>query len=332
MTSTCSKALEADLLRPMVREAGGVQALASRMQSVETLIEEAGGIRELKDLVADAHGLRLRLDEVGGLQGLNHLVSQVNRLRSEQRENTELLAIINGPNGLKAKALKYDMLQQAFAAIERGPINEQSYTSRPKPVMGTSQAQVVRTSPRNHATSTAAARSSAPASEGVAAMNPERARMLSAAPRARDPDRDLYEPPPPKRRPSTKTGSNDVPLGKPRAGRGSSIEQGYGSQKRRHEEELQLGIAKRPRIDVGRASELVQATLQGKPKGASSESTYGRLQPVSEDTPWQERFNNLLQRPPTAPTSGTASERAPSRESVFQEHLPTVKIERRERY
>ena len=204
-------------------------------------------------------------------------------------------------------------------------------------VKGLNQTQAARITTRNLAarTSNVVVHHSAPAPDGAGAtgMNPERARMLSAAPRGQDPHSDLYEPPRPKRSASTtKTGTNDVPLGKPRVGRDSSIDQGQGApQKRKPEEALQLGIAKRPRVDVGRASELVQATLQGKPKHTSSESTYGRLQPVSEDVSWQARFDDLLKRSRTASTAGSAPEQAPTVGAGLSGGVP-VKTERWERF
>ncbi|KAF2819552.1 hypothetical protein CC86DRAFT_412859 [Ophiobolus disseminans] len=326
------KASEAELLRPMVREAGSVQALASRTQSVASLIEEAGGIDELKELVTNAQLLRLSLDEVGGLQGLHNLVSQANRQHAEQQKLAELRASVDGPVGFRAKALKYDMLQQAFAAIQREPAAEQPRTGRTTPHTNVSQAQVprnisnLRTVQTNYA---AVANHNTLTPRGAAIMNPARAAMLSAAPRGRDPDRDLIEAPPPLKRPnSTKTGSNDVPLGKRRAGSA------------RYEDELQLGMSKRPRVDVSRASSLVQATLQGTPR--NTDPNYGRLKPIDEATPWQTRFDQLLEHPRTLPVDNTSTvapgvhpqwegrfrgrlERTPSADS------PTVKIEARRR-
>ncbi|KAF2848199.1 hypothetical protein T440DRAFT_172471 [Plenodomus tracheiphilus IPT5] len=78
-----------------------------------------------------------------------------------------------------------------------------------------------------------------------------------------DPDRDLYEAPPPgpKNTSWKKTGSNDIPLGKPRAPR-HAISQSHGQAtlKRRHDDGPPDN-RKRPRLNLGRASALVQASL-----------------------------------------------------------------------
>lgn len=298
----------------MVREAGGIQALASRMQSIEALFEEAGGIQELAELVAEAKTLRSSLNEVGGLQGLSHLTTENHLLRSDQQELVALQASVNGPDGLRAKALKFNTLQQAFATVQGNAVVGQAQAV-PKSVCkddpkaaskyapkaaskNQPQAQPVQAIQAQHAAVMANRITLTP--KGVAAMNPARAAMLSGSPLGHDPNRDLYEAPAPKQKPTTKTGSNDVPLGKRRAG-SMSMDQ----------DDLQLGIAKRPRVDIGRASELVQTTLQGRPK---TDPNYGRLEPVHE------QYNGFLQDKHMA-YSGDASAAAPGISSQWDGRL-----------
>jgi hypothetical protein len=233
-----AKALEVDALRPLIREAGGLQALALQAQTMRSLMEQAGGLNELIEMVMDAHMLQLRVADVGGLQGLDNLVSQVNILRFEQREFNELKAIIDGPNGLRVKASKYDILQQALTAVEKASTN--SHTQVDHSNAGYNSMQTTR--------STAQAHRNSILSGASAAIHPARALLLSATPDARDPDRDLYEP---QSLGTTvqNTGSNQIPLGLSR------------SSKRKYEDELKASVAKRPRVDIGRASALLQATL-----------------------------------------------------------------------
>jgi hypothetical protein len=237
-----AKALELDALRPLLRDAGGMQALTLQIQSIRPLVEQAGGLDKLKAMIMDAQMLRLEVAKVGGLQGLDNLVSQVNILRFEQREFNELKAHIDGPNGLRAKALKYDILQQAFTAIERAPTTNHTQVGHLS--TGYSSTKIAR--------SIAQARQSSPSSEASAGMHPAEALLLSAKSRARNPDRDLYEPQAFGNNTTAQhLGSNHVQIGSSRAG------------KRKIEDEPKISVEKRLRVDVGRASALVQAPLVG---------------------------------------------------------------------
>jgi hypothetical protein len=96
-------------------------------------------------------------------------------------------------------------------------------------------------------------------------INPARAQLLISAPDRFDPDRHLYEPraEPPARNLSTKVDNvNNLPLGLRRTDRPSE-ELNYADppKKRKHEVDTQMFAAKRPRLDIGRASVLVQGTL-----------------------------------------------------------------------
>jgi hypothetical protein len=274
---------------------------------------------------------------------VSHLVSQANRQRSEQHDHAKLKASIDGSDGMRAKALKYDMFQQAFAAIERGPTAEQAQANRFGSLTeNTTAAGPPRRDSASVNTTTAVIKSTAPVHGstpsvgGAPVMNPARARLLSAASSDRDPDRDLYEAPPPPRQPSAKTGSNDVPLGKSRPGWGSSIEHGSsggGPKRLRHEDEPQPHPAKRPRIDVGRASALVQSSLQGTATSAPNRPANPQpLRPPTVNHEWQARFRQLLRRQPPAPTAGTFPAdarllRETSTDSTHPQYLSTVKTE-----
>jgi hypothetical protein len=262
-----AKALEADALRPIVRDAGGPQALVSHTQSVQELLERVGGLEELKDMVLDAQMLRLRVDDVGGLDGLDNLIIRSNLLRSERREHSELKAQVSGKDGLRDKARKYDELQQAFAAVERGNAVAHTPIECVGPVAQRSVKHPVKTVSTISHVSKSITQAPRDASSGVVVnMNPDRARLLTSTPPRSDPNRDLYEPQPLVRNSSRKTGSNDIPLGRPRESKSST---GQGPQnvatgmKRKHEQGPQNIGAKRPRVDIGCASALLQASLAG---------------------------------------------------------------------
>jgi hypothetical protein len=266
-----AKALEADVLRPIVRDAGGPQALVSQTQSVQELLERVGGMQELNEMVLDAQMLRLRVDDVGGLHGLENLTRRSDLLDSEQQEHSELKAQVLGKDGLRDKARKYDELQQAFAAIDRGNVrgNVVARTSIEYAGPRAQRSVIHPTRPVSTRTHVSKSITQAPrnASSGVAVgMNPDRARLLTSTPPRSDPNRDLYEPAPLVRDSPRKTGSNDIPLGRPRDGKPSS---GQGPQnvatgtKRKYEQNPQGVGAKRPRVDVGRASAVLQASLAG---------------------------------------------------------------------
>lgn len=246
-----AKALKLDAVRPIIRGAGGLQLMMTQAQSISSLIEDAGGLEELRALVADAHMLRFRVHEVGGLAGIDDLISQVNVLQSSHQELVELKAQLDKPDGLRAKVQKYSKLQQAFYAIETGATFDSTQMSQNDAY------------PLTHGTknSLATDKKIQPAPTSTMGMNPARAQLLTKAP-TRDPNRDLYEPKPPVTNPHNKTGSNDVPLGQPRGGKRSEDMGSKAFEKRRHDgEERVPSVAKRPRVDLGRASALVQATL-----------------------------------------------------------------------
>jgi hypothetical protein len=245
-----AKALEADVLRPIVRESGGLQALMSLVQSVQSLVQQAGGLRELEELVSDAQLLRASVSKVGGLEGLGNLVNQVNVLRSKEQECLDLRDKMNDLDAFARKAAKYDKLMQAFTEIQNTPIN-------------VAQARPDRTEV-----------SMAPVA--LPAINPARASRITSTPLQEDPDRDLYEAPP-LCKSYKKTGSNDIPLGRSRG-------PDWGRLKRKLSDAPPADVAKRPRVDIGRASVLVQTSLAG-PPGMNRE--------------WLARFNRLTEKTPS---------------------------------
>jgi hypothetical protein len=260
-----AKAIEAEVLRPIVRDAGGPQALVAQTQSLQKLLERVGGMQKLNEMVLDGQLLRIRVDEVGGVDGLDNFIGRSHLLDIEQQDHSELRAQVLGKHGLRNKARKYDELQKAFAAVEGGSVDERSPDDAPggiqrsqrnlaKPRWTKSHAsKPITQAPRNDLSSVVAVK-----------MNPARARLLTSTPPRGDPNRDLYEPKPPARDSSRKTGSNDIPLGRPRNGK-LPAEQGLTNaatgMKRKHEQEPQNIGAKRPRVDIGRASALLQASL-----------------------------------------------------------------------
>ncbi|UPX09652.1 uncharacterized protein EKO05_0000337 [Ascochyta rabiei] len=240
-----AKALEADVLRPLIREAGGLQALISQMHATKTLIDKAGGLRELEKFVSDLRTIRDTLDELKGSQGLGGLVSEVRALLAHKQQHVELKSRVDGPNGLRTKAARYEKLIQAVTDVQN---DTQPWKQNPT-------ASTV-SSVRASSSSTQPARSQqSPA--GPAAMNPARARLISATPLEADPDRDLYEPVPPVAEPLNKTGSNNTPLGV------SQVQPVASSStlKRKGVENTAPSVWKRARVDLDRASALVQASL-----------------------------------------------------------------------
>lgn len=214
-----AKALEADVLRPLVRETGGIQALISQTSTMRTIIDKAGGLRELELFVSDLRTIRDTLDELRGSRGLLGLPEEVRDLLESKQQLDGLASEVDGPNGLREKAAKYEKLTKAFA-------DEQNASTIRRPAISD------------------------------AAMNPARARMISATPLDTDPNRDLYEAPPPVAEPNNRTGSNNTPLG-------ALQDQPLAfTLKRKNPENPASSIpVKRLRVDVGRASTVLQASL-----------------------------------------------------------------------
>jgi hypothetical protein len=190
-----AKALKMDMLRPFLQEAGGLQALVLQFHTMRTLIDKAGGLGELEQFVSDLGSIRDTLDKIRGTQGLDGLALEVKDLLMSHQEHAELRSQVDGPNGLRAKAVRYEKLRQAFAEI---PTNTTTHTIHNAPPL-----TYVR--PIEQIESTAVPSS----------MNPARARLISATPLEVDPDRDLYEAAPLVSVPCKKTGSNNTPFGLP---------------------------------------------------------------------------------------------------------------------
>ena len=116
-----------------------------------------------------------------------------------------------------------------------------------------------------------------------AAMNPDRARMISATPLEADPDRDLYEAPLPPAKPGKKTGSNDTPLGTPQiqpTAKHSERNEIFSTLKRKGPDDIAPNApAKRPRVDLTRASALVHASLPATANTSKGPVTYLRYLP-----------------------------------------------------
>jgi hypothetical protein len=176
------------------------------------------------------------------------------------RELAELRSDVDGSGGLRVRALKYEMLQQAFAAIERAPTNTPTQTSAPTANIPAKQ---IKTSPSSGIIATVPDGS-------TVKMNPERARLLSATPHPHDPDRDLYGPklqPPPRNLSKKADNANNIPLRRlpplPPLPTRSSLDRDLPGtwRKRKHEGEPQASSAKRPCVELGRVSDLVQVTL-----------------------------------------------------------------------
>ncbi|KAF3053045.1 hypothetical protein E8E11_011583 [Didymella keratinophila] len=244
-----AKALEADVLRPLIRETGGLQALISQTNVMRTLIEKAGGLRELELFVSDLRTIRDTLDELRGSRGLPGLAAEVRDLLERRQQLKELASEVDGPNGLREKAAKYEKLTKAFAGVQNTSTFRKPATSN-------------------------------------AAMNPARARMITNTPLEADPDRDLYEAPPPVAQPNNRTGSNNTPLGAPQD------QPLAASLKRKSTEHPAPSMpTKRPRVDVGRASALLQASLSAS-GGNATDRVAGHNNPSDKRSGVSSRVGN----------------------------------------
>ncbi|KAF1942444.1 hypothetical protein EJ02DRAFT_434020 [Clathrospora elynae] len=323
-----AKAHEADVLRPIIREAGGLQALVSQMQSVRSLIEKAGGLLKLEELVSDTHLLQISVDEAGGLQGLHNLISEVHLLRLQQQENAVLRDKVDGPDGLRAKAAKYDRLMRAIKEVDNAPV------------------EVAHGRPTHTETRTVFV--------AHAMISPAEASRTASTLLRDDPDRDRFEAAP-AANPYSRTGTNIIPLGPSRApGRGFAG-QTYErtTLKRKQTDEPPTNDTKRPRIDVGRASALVQASLAGTSSKAPRQdimrydwnktraSMAGSARPAV-NMQWQPRFDHVLvNRSPPIPNlvveTGQAvwsnsqvvarSRQSSTNSSTYTPRVPMVKVE-----
>ena len=254
-----TKALEADMLRPLIREAGGLQALISQTHTVRALIEKAGGLQELEQFVSDLRTIRDTLDEMTGSQGLGSLASEVRHLLTIKQEHAELGSQVNDASNLKAKAARYERLMQAFTDVQTDiPYHQHN--------------AITSNSSSTHAKrgiQSAIAPTGGPPTEGgsiavPSTMNPARARLISTTSLEADPDRDLYEATPPVTKPLNKTGSNSTPLGTSQA---QSVVQlanqatPFSTLKRKRSNYITSSGPKLPRVDIGRFSAPVQTSL-----------------------------------------------------------------------
>lgn len=225
-----AKALKADILQPLIREAGGLQALVSQIQGMRALVDKVGGLRELEQFVSDLRSIRDTLDEFKGSQGLIGLASEVRDLLQGKQRLIELQSEVDGPHGLRARADGYEKITPAFTDVQTITLSQQLASSS-------------------------------------IAMNPDRARLMSAGGLDDDPDHDLYGAPPPVVQPRNRTGSNKIPLGQHQpqtavqpANHGLAAVSPLKKRKKPSKTTFDES-SKHPRVDLGRASALVQASL-----------------------------------------------------------------------
>ncbi|KAF3010803.1 hypothetical protein E8E13_008308 [Curvularia kusanoi] len=218
-------------------EAGhdGLRARALETDALRSLIREAGGFRELEQVVSDLRRIRDMSDDLKSSRGIVGLASQVRDLLQCKQKLTKLQNEVNDFNGLKAKAARYERLMQAFADVQIDASPPQLASTFASP--GPARNQMATQQPVH----------------GSAFMNPARARMISARPIEEDPDRDLYEAPRVSR-PQNQTGSNFTPLGN------TNVPTATLKRKvARHKDPS--ATLKRPRVDLGRAAALVESNL-----------------------------------------------------------------------
>ena len=155
-----------------------------------------------------------------------------------KEEQLDTRVRVEGPNGLAEKAAKYDRLVQAFSDIQ----TQREYVA---PV-------------------------------GTATMNPARASLIASIPIEHDPYRDLYEPPP-VGEPRNRTGSNNVPLGHPRACERPSRWDSKDSlvkQEPMDDIDMEQTSNKRPRTELEHSSVLMQMSRTPSLEEPSQESPH----------------------------------------------------------
>jgi hypothetical protein len=192
----------------------------------------------------------------------------------------ELESQVEGPNGLRANALKYGQLKQVFDAI----CSDTTFSTRAIPTAPTaagskstsvtkhtqkvsSEAQAdtipgVHSDPGPH--HILPTRNSC-AADDLQAMNPARARLISGTCLQQDPNRDLYEAECPNLNQQTITGSNNIPLGMPQAqmtASFSSQKNGGEMLKRKQLDNSIRSVEKQPRLDCMSAPTTTQPSFE----------------------------------------------------------------------
>lgn len=340
-----SRALEADVLKPIIREAGGLQALVSQTQSMQSLIKKTGGLLELESLVSQALKIRGKLGEVGGLQSFSHLVSDLSLLQTNEQKQAELRCNLDGPNGLMTKATRYDMLEQAFTEFQTASAHTVCQQEAPENTRVASTG-VPHRAPKE-STQHEPHDNTSSISNAVATINPERASRMSATLIEDDPDRDLYEATPFVTKPLNKTGSNNVPLGRhqpiPQFSDMKNTQKNLGQKGKNN---LQANAKKRPRIDVGRAAALIQISFadrnsfgdyssanqarafSGSLQSGGYEVTEEHLRKIDPQLEINgNKHKNLANKRPkltTVMTSGAHSNRSATSSFVYPSYRPTV--------
>lgn len=273
-------------MKPIIRKAGGLQALVSQIDSVEALIERAGGLHELEELVSDTYLLQISVEEAGGLQGLHNLMSEVKSLRRSRDENLELLARVSAAEQHRSKALKYDQLEHIFTQLSKGQVKTHPNGQQPgdtaalstqdtSVAANTECSQYPREPPVDHP------------STSLVVIDAPRASRIASMPLDKDPDGDLYGARPlVEDKLSRKRRASGIPIDenhitdrrhdqtlreiflgkKPFKKMGSRQEPAASFPQSLLKQEIESPPAdssKRRRVDVGRASALVPASLSG---------------------------------------------------------------------
>jgi hypothetical protein len=275
-----AQALEAKILRPIVCEAGGLTAFVSQMTTVRSLIEQAGGLPQLVELVSEQHLMKISVDEAGGLQGLHDLISEVEGLRKWKNESK---AVLEGPTGYVAKARQLDEILQAFGGLQglHDLISEvESLRAKQNEEMGS--------------------RAALEGPDGLVAKAAKFDRLVRAFGDIQNASLEAERVMPNNPAPLSRTGSNKEPLG-PRPARERSTSRlissppskrshDYGRLKREVSEDLGAGftVNKRPRLESGRSSALVQSSRTTRIAFETSRSTAMTKQK-------QPRFDQLAQ-------------------------------------
>lgn len=260
----------------------------------------------------------------------NALVSKSQECTSLQRELVEV----------RAKAQKYERLEQVFTTTQREPVDSlfrQTQSSCPDPTTtrGTYQAQntstLVSSQPtgRNHSSSVSIT------------INPAQTKLVSSASPDNGLSQNLYtspSPAPPASKPR-KAGTNDAPSGAPH-GLSQWVDSNFKNSilKRKEPEELRGNLRKRPQVDAGQVSDPVHVPLAGtrgsgnryqteqvQPKTLSYNSLNGQdPRPFATKPGSQTSLNPLLLGPDSTtapvpfPREGVAAPKVQPAQPVFQ--------------
>jgi hypothetical protein len=148
------------------------------------------------------------------LRGIDALITEVRSLRATKERFTKLNSEVEGPNGLRLKASKYEALKQSLDTVKQTFDEGSNNTGQHNPPSfnepSCDMTHGMNAGSTNWPVQSTGNRGDASA---VSGMNPERARLINTTSSKGKPSRDLYEAIRPIINQQRRTGSNMIPLG-----------------------------------------------------------------------------------------------------------------------